>query len=109
VDFAIGAECHRRLEPVTAVREACLLRCRPIIMTTMAVMPGGVPLMIDSGTGAEIRQPLGFAIVGGLIISQALTLYKTGAAGRLAQQAGCTSLRFILAKTSCANDNQLPS
>ncbi|HWA45201.1 MAG TPA: multidrug efflux RND transporter permease subunit [Hypericibacter adhaerens] len=77
VDFAIAAERQRGLDPVAAVREACLLRFRPIIMTTMAAMLGGVPLMIGTGTGSEIRQPLGFAIVGGLIVSQALTLYTT--------------------------------
>ncbi|MGH6883095.1 MAG: efflux RND transporter permease subunit, partial [Hypericibacter sp.] len=70
-------ERHRGLDPVAAVREACLLRFRPIIMTTMAAMLGGVPLMLGTGTGSEIRQPLGFAIVGGLIVSQALTLYTT--------------------------------
>jgi multidrug efflux pump subunit AcrB len=77
VDFAIEAERHRGLDSVNAVREACLLRFRPIIMTTMAAMLGGVPLMLGTGTGSEIRQPLGFAIVGGLIVSQALTLYTT--------------------------------
>ena len=77
VDFAIEAERNRGLDPVDAIREACLLRFRPIIMTTMAAMLGGVPLMIGAGTGSEIRQPLGFAIVGGLIVSQALTLYTT--------------------------------
>jgi hydrophobe/amphiphile efflux-1 (HAE1) family protein len=77
VDFAIVAERSRGIDAVEAVREACLLRFRPIIMTTMAAMLGGVPLMIGAGTGAEIRQPLGFAIVGGLIVSQALTLYTT--------------------------------
>src|SRR5205814_4220527 len=55
----------------------CLLRFRPIMMTTMAALLGGVPLMLGAGTGAEIRQPLGYAIVGGLIVSQALTLYTT--------------------------------
>jgi len=63
--------------PIDAVREACRLRFRPIIMTTMAPMLGGVPLMIGAGTGAEIHQPLDLAIVGGLIVSQALTLYTT--------------------------------
>ena len=60
-----------------AVREACLLRFRPIMMTTMAALLAGVPLMLGTGTGWEIRQPLGYAIVGGLIVSQALTLYTT--------------------------------
>ena len=77
VDFAIEAQHHRGLAPVNTIREACLLRFRPIIMTTMAALLGGVPLMLGTGTGAEIRQPLGYAIVGGLIVSQALTLYTT--------------------------------
>jgi HAE1 family hydrophobic/amphiphilic exporter-1 len=77
VDFAIVAERDRHLAPEEAIREACLLRFRPIMMTTMAALLGGVPLMLGHGTGAEIRQPLGFAMVGGLIVSQALTLYTT--------------------------------
>jgi hydrophobe/amphiphile efflux-1 (HAE1) family protein len=77
VDFAIEAERHRGLAPAAAIREACLLRFRPIMMTTMAALLGGVPLMLGSGTGSEIRQPLGYAMVGGLIVSQALTLYTT--------------------------------
>ena len=77
VDFAIEAQRNRGLAPVDAIREACLLRFRPIMMTTMAALLGGVPLMLGTGTGAEIRQPLGYAIVGGLIVSQALTLYTT--------------------------------
>ena len=77
VDFAIEAQRNRGLAPQNAIREACLLRFRPIMMTTMAALLGGVPLMLGTGTGAEIRQPLGYAIVGGLIVSQALTLYRT--------------------------------
>src|SRR5467141_4150884 len=77
VDFAIEAQRNRGLAPIDAIREACLLRFRPIMMTTMAALLGGVPLMLGTGTGAEIRQPLGYAIVGGLIVSQALTLYTT--------------------------------
>ena len=77
VDFAIAGERQRGLTPEAAIREACLMRFRPIMMTTMAALLGGVPLMLGSGTGAEIRQPLGFAMVGGLIVSQALTLYTT--------------------------------
>ena len=77
VDFAIEAQRSRGLVPIDAIREACLLRFRPIMMTTMAALLGGVPLMLGAGTGAEIRQPLGYAIVGGLIVSQALTLYTT--------------------------------
>jgi hydrophobic/amphiphilic exporter-1 (mainly G- bacteria), HAE1 family len=73
----IAAQRNRGLPAVGAIREACLLRFRPIMMTTMAALLGGVPLMLGAGTGAEIRQPLGYAIVGGLIVSQALTLYTT--------------------------------
>jgi hydrophobe/amphiphile efflux-1 (HAE1) family protein len=77
VDFAIEGERRRGLSPDEAIREACLLRFRPIMMTTMAALLGGVPLMLGHGTGAEVRQPLGYAMVGGLIVSQALTLYTT--------------------------------
>jgi HAE1 family hydrophobic/amphiphilic exporter-1 len=77
VDFAIVAERERGLKPVDAIREACVMRFRPIMMTTMAALLGGVPLMLGFGTGAEIRRPLGFAIVGGLIVSQLLTLFTT--------------------------------
>jgi hydrophobic/amphiphilic exporter-1 (mainly G- bacteria), HAE1 family len=76
VDFAIVAE-RDGLSPVDAIRRAALLRFRPIMMTTMAAMLGGVPLMLGQGTGSEIRQPLGFAMVGGLLVSQALTLFTT--------------------------------
>ncbi|MBV9753316.1 MAG: efflux RND transporter permease subunit, partial [Hyphomicrobiales bacterium] len=77
VDFAIVAERDERLSTVEAIRRAATLRFRPIMMTTMAAMLGGVPLMLGQGTGAEIRQPLGFAMVGGLAVSQALTLFTT--------------------------------
>jgi HAE1 family hydrophobic/amphiphilic exporter-1 len=77
VDFAIAAERDDHLEPEAAIRKAALLRFRPIMMTTMAAMLGGVPLMLGTGTGSEIRQPLGYAMVGGLIVSQALTLFTT--------------------------------
>jgi hydrophobic/amphiphilic exporter-1 (mainly G- bacteria), HAE1 family len=77
VDFAIAAEREERLSPTEAVRRAALLRFRPIMMTTAAALLGAVPLMIGSGTGAEIRQPLGYAMVGGLVVSQALTLFTT--------------------------------
>jgi HAE1 family hydrophobic/amphiphilic exporter-1 len=77
VDFAIVAERDDHLSPVEAVRRAAVLRFRPIMMTTMAAMLGGVPLMLGQGTGAEIRQPLGYAMVGGLLVSQALTLFTT--------------------------------
>lgn len=77
VDFAIAAEREHGLRPEEAIRQACLLRFRPIMMTTMAAILGGIPLMMGHGTGSELRQPLGYAMVGGLILSQAMTLYTT--------------------------------
>jgi HAE1 family hydrophobic/amphiphilic exporter-1 len=77
VDFAIVAERDHQMLPVEAIRRAAVLRFRPIMMTTMAALLGGVPLMLGQGTGAEIRQPLGYAMVGGLLVSQALTLFTT--------------------------------
>ena len=77
VDFAISAERDRHLPPLEAIREACLLRFRPILMTTAAAMLAGLPLALGHGTGSEMRQPLGYAMVGGLALSQVLTLYTT--------------------------------
>jgi multidrug efflux pump subunit AcrB len=77
VDFAIHAERDRDMTPAESIREACRLRFRPIMMTTMAAILGGVPLMLGTGTGSELRQPLGYCMVGGLIVSQALTLFTT--------------------------------
>ena len=77
VDFAIVAERERGMSPEEAIHEACLLRFRPILMTTLCALLGGVPLMLGTGTGSEIRQPLGYAIVGGLPVSQVLTLFTT--------------------------------
>jgi HAE1 family hydrophobic/amphiphilic exporter-1 len=77
VDFAIHAERDRDMTPEESIREACRLRFRPIMMTTMAAILGGVPLMLGTGTGSELRQPLGYCMVGGLIVSQALTLFTT--------------------------------
>jgi multidrug efflux pump len=77
IDFALDAERRRGLSSLDAIREACLLRFRPIMMTTMAAMLGALPLAIGMGEGGELRQPLGIAIVGGLILSQMLTLYST--------------------------------
>jgi hydrophobic/amphiphilic exporter-1 (mainly G- bacteria), HAE1 family len=77
VDFAITAEREEHLSAAEAVRKAALLRFRPIMMTTFAALLGGVPLMLGTGAGAEIRQPLGYAMVGGLLVSQALTLFTT--------------------------------
>jgi HAE1 family hydrophobic/amphiphilic exporter-1 len=77
VDFAIVAERDGSMSAEDAMRRAALLRFRPIMMTTMAALLGGIPLMLGQGTGSEIRQPLGYAMVGGLIVSQALTLFTT--------------------------------
>jgi multidrug efflux pump subunit AcrB len=77
VDFAITAERRDGLSPLEAMRQACLLRFRPILMTTMAAMLSGLPLMLSHGAGSELRRPLGFAMVGGLALSQVLTLYTT--------------------------------
>jgi multidrug efflux pump len=77
IDFALDAERNRGLSSVDAIYEACLLRFRPIMMTTMAALLGALPLAIGMGDGGELRQPLGIAIVGGLVLSQALTLYST--------------------------------
>jgi multidrug efflux pump subunit AcrB len=77
VDFAIQAEREQRLTPHDAIRQACLLRFRPIMMTTMAALLGALPLALGRGTGSELRQPLGYTMVGGLVVSQALTLFTT--------------------------------
>jgi multidrug efflux pump len=77
VDFALEQEREHGLSPVDAIYQACLLRFRPILMTTLAAMFGGLPLALGSGVGSELRRPLGIAIVGGLIVSQMLTLYTT--------------------------------
>jgi hydrophobe/amphiphile efflux-1 (HAE1) family protein len=77
VDFAINAERKDGLTPFEAIRQACLMRFRPILMTTMAALLSGLPLMLENGAGSELRKPLGFAMVGGLLLSQVLTLYTT--------------------------------
>jgi multidrug efflux pump subunit AcrB len=77
IDFAIEAERSQKRKPEEAIYQACLLRFRPITMTTMAALLGGLPLAVGGGTGSELRRPLGIAIVGGLIFSQMLTLYTT--------------------------------
>ncbi|EQD80843.1 acriflavin resistance protein [mine drainage metagenome] len=79
VDFALAAERERGLAPIDAIREACLVRFRPIMMTTMVAMLSALPLAIGFGSGAELRRPLGIALVGGLLFSQALTLLSTPA------------------------------
>jgi multidrug efflux pump subunit AcrB len=77
IDFALEAERQRALTAAEAIREACLVRFRPIMMTTLAALFGAVPLAFAFGTGAELRQPLGISIIGGLLVSQVLTLYTT--------------------------------
>jgi multidrug efflux pump len=77
IDFALEAERVEHKPPEEAIFQACLLRFRPIMMTTMAALLGGLPLALGSGTGSELRHPLGITIVGGLLVSQALTLYTT--------------------------------
>jgi multidrug efflux pump len=77
IDFALDAERNEGLPPHEAIYQACLLRFRPILMTTMAAILGGLPLMLGTGMGSELRRPLGIAIVGGLIVSQVLTLFST--------------------------------
>jgi HAE1 family hydrophobic/amphiphilic exporter-1 len=77
IDFALTAQRERGLGSEDAIHEACRLRFRPILMTTLCALLGGVPLMLGTGTGSEIRQPLGYAIVGGLLVSQLLTLFTT--------------------------------
>ncbi|MGZ5852497.1 MAG: efflux RND transporter permease subunit, partial [Hyphomicrobium sp.] len=77
VDFALEGERERGLKPAVAIYEACLARFRPILMTTLAALLGAIPLAVATGPGSEIRRPLGITIVGGLLVSQVLTLYTT--------------------------------
>ena len=77
VDFALDAERSEGRTPEESIRQACRLRYRPIMMTTMAALLGALPLALAAGTGSELRRPLGVAIVGGLLLSQFLTLYTT--------------------------------
>jgi HAE1 family hydrophobic/amphiphilic exporter-1 len=77
VDFAQHVEHEQGLTAEESIYQACIMRFRPILMTTMAALLGGVPMMLGTGVGSEIRQPLGYAIVGGLALSQILTLYTT--------------------------------
>jgi multidrug efflux pump len=77
IDFALEAERNHGMSAYEAVVQACLLRFRPIMMTTLAALFGALPLALESGTGAELRFPLGVSIIGGLVVSQLLTLYTT--------------------------------
>jgi HAE1 family hydrophobic/amphiphilic exporter-1 len=77
IDFALDAQRHHGMTPQQAIREACVLRFRPIMMTTMAALMGALPIALGIGAGAELRQPLGLAVVGGLVFSQAITLFIT--------------------------------
>jgi multidrug efflux pump subunit AcrB len=77
IDFALNAERNEGKAPLEAIHEACLLRFRPIMMTTFAALFGGLPIALGGGAGSELRRPLGIAIVGGLLVSQWLTLYTT--------------------------------
>jgi hydrophobic/amphiphilic exporter-1 (mainly G- bacteria), HAE1 family len=77
IDFALDAQRHHGMAPADAIREACILRFRPIMMTTLAALMGAVPIALGIGAGAELRQPLGLAVVGGLVFSQAVTLFIT--------------------------------
>ena len=77
IDFALDAERNEGKAPREAIYQACLLRFRPILMTTMAALLGALPLMLGCGVGSELRHPLGITMVGGLIVSQVLTLFTT--------------------------------
>jgi HAE1 family hydrophobic/amphiphilic exporter-1 len=77
IDFALDAQRHGGMAPEQAIREACVLRFRPIMMTTLAALAGAIPIALGLGAGAELRQPLGLAVAGGLVFSQAITLYIT--------------------------------
>jgi multidrug efflux pump subunit AcrB len=99
IDFAIEAERDQGLSREKAIHQACLLRFRPIMMTTLAALLGGLPLALGTGTGSEMRRPLGITIVGGLVFSQMLTLFTTPviylALDRLSRSKGPSSVRGV--------------
>jgi multidrug efflux pump subunit AcrB len=107
VDFALAGQRERGLSSEDAIHEACRLRFRPILMTTLCALLGGVPLMLGTGTGSEIRQPLGYAMVGGLLVSQLLTLFTTPVVyiymDRLGQWAGRHYRRTSVAPAASAH------
>jgi len=106
VDFALDAERRRGLPPKQAIHEACLARFRPILMTTLAAMLGAAPLVIASGPGSELRRPLGITIIGGLLVSQVLTLYTTPVIylmlDRLHRKLGGASFTFVRRRPAAA-------
>ena len=105
IDFALEAERKEGKNPTDAIYQACLLRFRPIMMTTMAALLGGLPLALGSGIGSELRRPLGIAMVGGLLVSQVLTLYTTPVIYIFFDQFGAAVLaelpRVIPARKDC--------
>ena len=106
IDFALDAERKKGLSPEDAIYQACLMRFRPIMMTTMCALLGGLPLALGTGTGSELRQPLGISIVGGLMVSQMLTLYTTPVVYLYMDR---VQLRFARRKRERRFTNEVPS